>query len=104
MRGHHPQQWARSREQGAALMGATVCGQPAARKGACFLRAGVEKQSIQPMANAKEFFVLWQRRVQAFLKRTQGKELFIDVRHKDFNLFLFLLKYKFFNVFHLSSS
>lgn len=56
-------------------MGATVCGQPAARKGACFLRAGVEKQSIQPMANAKEFFVLWRRGVQAFLKRTQGKEL-----------------------------
>lgn len=95
MRGHHPQQWARSREQGAALMGATVCGQPAARKGACFLRAGVEKQSIQPMANAKEFLFCGGGESKHSLsghKERNSAQFFIEVCHKSFILFLFLFQ------------
>lgn len=46
--------------EGAALIGATVCGQPAGRKGACFLRARVEKQSIQAIASCiKGVFCVW---------------------------------------------
>lgn len=46
--------------EGAALIGATVCGQPAGRKGACFLRARVEKRSIQAIASCiKGVFCVW---------------------------------------------
>lgn len=35
-RGHHPQQWAHSQGEGAALIGSTVYRQPAGRKGCVF--------------------------------------------------------------------